>query len=88
MCPDGLCANTLNKGYGGCQSHMRNSKIADHTYLGPFTHPGKLNIGEEQSMQYQMGDVGPFYLSPEDRVESIFDVETDITEKKRITDLN
>ena len=33
MSPDGLCASSLNKDYGGCQPDMRNSIVADRFYL-------------------------------------------------------
>lgn len=74
--PNGLNSNQMNKGYGGEQSVMRNSQIKDDTYLGIFNHPDKLKVGDTQSMQYQLGDAGPFYLTPEKREETKYDIET------------
>ena len=65
--PDGLNSNEMNKLFGGKQSKMRKSKIGNDSYLGNFDHPDKLKVGKYQSMSFQAGDSGPFYLSAEER---------------------
>ena len=46
--PDGLNSNNMNKFYGGEQQKMRDSKINDESYLGPFDHPNKSKVGPSQ----------------------------------------
>ena len=83
--PDGLNAKMMNKGYGGTQLNMRESTIKDETYLGLYSHPHKLHIGDTQHMQFQPNDYGPFYLTPEDRANRKFNVESSENEKKKHT---
>ena len=64
---------------------MRESKIINNIYLGPYHHPAKLSIGSKQTMQFELGDVGPFYLSPEERVCRMLDVESEDTKIKKYT---
>ena len=66
---NGLNVNNMNKNYGGGQQAMRSSKIENETYLGPYNHPGKLKIGNEQTMQYGPDESGPFYLSEEEKTQ-------------------
>ena len=82
--PDGLNGGNMNKGYGGAQAKMRNAEIKSETYLGPFNHPDRHNIGDVQSMQYKDGDVGPFYLSPNEKEAQRNDRPSGKTEKKKI----
>ena len=70
----------MNKGYGGTQPNMRSPTIEDETYLGSFEHPGRLNVGDVQIMQYLYADSGPFYLSNEEKHSKQFD--TDSGEKE------
>ena len=67
----------MNKCYGGKQSRMRNTKIMNESYLGQFTHPQKLKVGQTQSMTFQEGNSGPFYLSEEEKIKRKYDIETD-----------
>ena len=55
-CPDGLCANEMNKCVGGKQNRMGSKKIENETYLGHFIYSQKLQVGESQSMTFQEGD--------------------------------
>ena len=72
----------MNKYYGGIQNLMRDSKIENVTYLGPFDHPDKLQIGQIQLMIFKPNDAGPFYLSDEKKEELKFDRNTNENEKK------
>ena len=67
------------------QPKMRQSKIKNSTYLGPFQHPDRLNIGDVQSMQFVHSDVGPLYLSDEEKTAKRFDRESGEIEKKKYT---
>ena len=76
----------MNKGFGGVQPKMRNSKIVNETYLGLFNHPERLQIGDIQSMQYSEDDTGPFYLTPEEREQRKLDhISNTDKEKKKYT---
>ena len=66
---------------------MRKTEILNETYLGPFNHPDKLNVGDVQSMQYEDGDAGPFYLSDVERERKRNDRQSGETEKKKYTRL-
>ena len=81
--PNGLNANNMNKFYGGEQNKMRRSEIKNAMYLGPFLHTNKLQIGDQQSMQYLPDDTGPFYLDDAKKQELKFDCEMNKTEKKK-----
>ena len=81
--PDGLNSKNVNKYHGGTQATMRNTTISDNTYLGSHDHHSKLQIGMYQSMQYQHGDIGPFYFSPEERERRKNDIESEDTEKNK-----
>ena len=83
--PNGLNVNTMNKFFGGGQNEMRDSKIEDETYLGPYCHNQCLNVGDTQHMQFKEGDVGPFYLDSETREECKYDRETGEMEEKTYT---
>ena len=81
--PDGLNVNEMNKGYGGSQSKMRDSKIENNTYLGP--HSRILQVGDIQKMCFQSNDPGPFWLLPEQRNTSKNDCESQDSETKKYT---
>jgi hypothetical protein len=51
--PDGLCSNSLSKGYGGAQPTMRPSPIVSLAFLGPFA--AQVGVGDEQHMSFQDG---------------------------------
>ena len=67
--PDGLNAGAMSKGYGGSQVKMRNSTIfREQGYLGEYyKQVNLLKVGDSQTMIYAADDVGPSYLSPEQR---------------------
>jgi hypothetical protein len=46
--PDGLCVNSMRKGFGGKQTDMRDSKMESEEYLGQFG--GLLSVGASQRM--------------------------------------
>ena len=35
--------------------------------LGPFEHAKRLRVGDTQSFTFKNADIGPWYLSPEER---------------------
>ena len=64
---DGLNAENMEKGYGGKQSKLRDTKILTKVgYLGDF--PSQLKEGDIQSIQLSEGDDGPFYLNAAERI--------------------
>jgi hypothetical protein len=84
---DGLNLYRLAKGCGGVQPAMRSSKILQADgFLGEYSHKHKLEVGQHQSMVYQPGDPGPFYLSEERRKETKYDI--DHTFENRQTEKN
>jgi hypothetical protein len=63
---NGLDAYSMNRGYGGAQPRMRESKIKEHDgYLG--MNQRTLSIGDTQSFIFKSDDQGPFWMLPEDR---------------------
>ena len=72
--PDGLNAKKVRKNYGGKQPKMRESTMKDETYFGIYDRI--LNVGDIQQMVYRENDIGPFYLSLEERQASKYDVVT------------
>jgi hypothetical protein len=56
---DSLQATNLNAKWGGSQSVMRDSKIANESYLGPNFK--LLRVGDIQKMQFDESSKGPFY---------------------------
>jgi hypothetical protein len=56
--PDGLCVNSMRKGFGGKQSVMRESKIESAECLGQFG--GLLSVGASQTMNFVPSDAGPY----------------------------
>ena len=64
--PDGLSVTKTNVFFGKGQPKMRESTIeAEQNYLGPFERT--LNVGDKQSMIFNDGDVGPFYMTEAER---------------------
>ena len=59
---------------------MRDTIIHNDTYLGP--HPASLQVGDTQHMQFQPGDVGPFWMTAEERIQNMNDHESDIVQIK------
>jgi hypothetical protein len=63
---NGLHAYSMNKGYGGAQPIMRESKIREHNgYLGTNRHT--LQVGDTQSFVFKPEYDGPFWMSPQER---------------------
>jgi hypothetical protein len=61
-----LDAYSMNRGYGGAQPRMRDSKIKEHDgYLG--INRRTLAIGDTQSFIFKPDDHGPFWMSAEER---------------------
>ena len=59
--PDGLCVNSMRKGFGGKQSVMRESKIESAEYLGQFS--GLLSVGASQTMNFVPSDAEPYWMT-------------------------
>ena len=66
MRPDGLNARRVSKQFGGKQPKMRNSKIENESYLGPYERV--LNVGDVQSMTFNDTDIGPIYMTEQQRM--------------------
>ena len=75
---DGLHAGSMNAGYGGAQPKMHATTIAE---VGPYT--SLLQVGDIQHMVFKEGDIGPWYLSPIEREQRKFDMETREVQKKK-----
>ena len=72
----------MRLGYGGKQRIMHSTEIkAEKGYLG--THPRVLNVGDVQHMVFREGDYGPFWLTPEQRLERIHSVYEDMEQKDK-----
>jgi hypothetical protein len=57
----------MNRGYGGAQPMMRESKIKEHDgYLGMHART-ILNVGDTQSFVFTSDDDGPFWMSQQER---------------------
>ncbi len=56
--PDGLTTTGLNKGFGGAQPKMRDTKIGADD-VGKYATGLTLKVGELQSLQFLPHDVGP-----------------------------
>ena len=64
--PNGLDAYSMNRGFGGAQPKMRESRIkAEDGYLGNYERT--ISVGEIQSFVFQPGDTGPFWMTVEER---------------------
>ena len=71
--PDALNPTAISKYHGGSQPFMRDSRIADASYLGPHEHETKLKIGDIQTMTFSHADIGPFYLTEKEKEQKRFD---------------
>ncbi len=62
---------------------MRDSKLTSEECFGKYHDKDfKLQLNSIQSMVYKEGDVGPFYLSPQQREQRKYDNDTKKTWKK------
>jgi hypothetical protein len=57
--PDGLCVNSMRKGFGGKQTVMRDSRMESEEHLGHFE--GLLSVGASQRMYFVPSDAGHYY---------------------------
>ena len=69
---DGFNANKINKYFGGKQSKMKDGRIIDKTYLGPYEHGKKLKIGDTQTMAQAVDQDGPCYMSDNTKEAKIY----------------
>lgn len=69
---DGLNVNNMNTGYGGAQTHMRDTVLTDGC-VGPYIADHILSVGDTQCMVFKEEDVGPFWMTPEERLENKHD---------------
>jgi hypothetical protein len=61
--PDGLCVNSIRKGFGGKQTKMRETQIKLDDYLGTYRHEFICPVGSFQQMSFKEGHAGPFWMS-------------------------
>jgi hypothetical protein len=68
--PGGRTTKSLNKGFGGTQTNMKELKIeADNEdTIGPHATKLTLKLGDIQSMQFSSTDDGPCWMSPAQRL--------------------
>jgi hypothetical protein len=59
---------------------MRKIKMETEEFIGPF--PNILQVGKYQNMNYQDGDLGPFYKSDAKREASKFEHQTGVIKRK------
>ena len=79
---DGLNVSGMRLGYGGVQRVMHSREIkAEKGYLG--THHRTLNVGDVQHMVFREGDDGPFWLTPEQKLERMHSVYEDMEQKDK-----
>ncbi len=58
----------MTKAFGGKQAHLHDTLIKERDgYLGPF--PKILQPGDVQSMFFKESNIGPFWLSEQERLE-------------------
>ena len=60
MQDDGLNANSVGVKFGGKQPKMRDTMITEDIELGPFDVPGKLKVGDTQTLVFSGTSNGPF----------------------------
>ena len=86
--PIGLNLNKISIRFGGKQPIMRESKLNDDELFGPYHSPSDpLQPGMTQSMQFQSTDIGPCYLSIDERVKQQYDINSgEIKERFRSKD--
>jgi hypothetical protein len=70
--PDGLNASRMNKSFGGKGPTMHPTLIERETgYLGP--NPRILKPGQIQNLVFAETDIGPFWMSSDDRIRNRLD---------------
>jgi hypothetical protein len=63
---NGLDASSMNSGFGGKQPCLHDSTLTEGC-LGPFEHDWKLKVGDVQCFIWKPNDIGPFYMTPQER---------------------
>ena len=71
--PDASKADAIRKHYGGKQPRMHNTVIENDNFLGPYQPQCKLQVSQTQNMTFKENDIGPYYLTPQQRLEQRFD---------------
>ena len=62
----------MNRSYGGTNINMRDTYITtENGYLGPF--PRTVCVGDKQDMKFQENDVGPYWMTSEERTKRKFE---------------
>ena len=70
--PDGLNASRMNKSFGGKGQMMHSSLIEKEIgFLGPY--PRILEPGQTQQLVFTETDLGPFWMTPDDRIQNRLD---------------
>jgi hypothetical protein len=81
---DGLIVENMKKMYGGKQPKMRSTEIQNtYGYLGQY--PSILSQGSIQKMIFEEGDIGPFWMTEQQRIESKYDIGTGVKKKRELT---
>jgi hypothetical protein len=77
MQPDGLSTTKIRKNFGGTQPKMRKSQLTQLQIFGPHQNlPHQMKLNDTQSMQFEEGNYGPFYMSPAEAERRKFDIRT------------
>jgi hypothetical protein len=80
---DRLTVENMKKYYGGKQPIMQDATIkSTYGYLGNF--PSTLKEGDIQQMHFQEGDIGPFWMSPQEWENKKYD-KTSEKKKRELT---
>jgi hypothetical protein len=69
----------MQQKFGGCQPIMRDSKVM-YKNLGNFPATNKIRAGEKQPTQFCDTDMGPFYLTVEQREQRRYDTKIGMKE--------
>jgi hypothetical protein len=81
---DGLNVENMTKNFGGKQAYLHDTLIKEvDGYLGPY--PRTLKPGDVQSMVFHESDIGPFWLTAEERIKQRHDqIEVGKTVKRKL----
>jgi hypothetical protein len=85
MQPNRLNARRVNKIFGGKQPMMRDSVITNACCFGEYhTNFNPLQLNGTQKMHFTSDDIGPFYMTPEEREARKYDYNTGKVRKRPI----
>jgi hypothetical protein len=70
--PDGLCVNSMRKGFGEMQTVMRDSIMELDKYLGQFG--GLLRVGASQRMNFVPSNAGPYSMTDAEKLANRKDI--------------